>query len=442
MKKMKIIVFFLIFYLCLSLLNARSKDVSLSSQNQTKTPKNKTNNTSNTGLPIEKPDPNIKDFTLEQAIADYTQVCTYSFNGLAFLTGNACADSFFPPGKVADFFGFQSMRDNAPNGMGHCNLFLDYAANNVLYILSPEQRNKLVAVAVEQASLNTRYALSRFPLMNAFRRHLNGDFPVGTSGLSLHAVKNYSSYLYEIDANLTIQRARLYADVIASLNETQKAYLDKMIAGGFYSWPDWSVIPKISFPRLVSGASVLITSFAGDILSWYGGDLSNFTYFCPERQGDYFGAFYVKDVPALLNHSYVIPSYITGSGGLDFLNLLNPIQKQILIDVVSTQKPALFSLVDHRRTISEELLKLRNGEEIDEVRVRALDREYGALDGEISYIYATSYAKVGNTLNYTQKAEMKRLVGMDNYPCPEGYGFIYATNGTYPQVENTDFLFS
>ena len=58
--------------------------------------------------------------------------------------------------------------------------------------------------------------------MVAFTRHLNKDFPSGTSGLSQSSVQNFSS--------------RLYADPITSLNSTQKAYLDAMIAGGYYSW--------------------------------------------------------------------------------------------------------------------------------------------------------------------------------------------------------------
>ncbi len=47
---------------------------------------------------------------------------------MAFISGNACADSFLPPGKVADFFGFQSMRDNTPDGAGHRGEFLDNAS--------------------------------------------------------------------------------------------------------------------------------------------------------------------------------------------------------------------------------------------------------------------------------------------------------------------------
>jgi len=42
-------------------------------------------------------------------------------------------------------------------------------------------------------------------------------------------------------------------------------------------------------------------TYAGDILSRYADDVEADTYFCPERQADYFGGFYVKDAPAVGN---------------------------------------------------------------------------------------------------------------------------------------------
>eukprot|EP01083_Nonionella_stella_P300078 1022569_1 len=57
--------------------------------------------------------------TMEKTISDGAQLHTLAFDCLAFLTGNTCADSFIPPGKVADYFGFQHYRGITPNGMGH-----------------------------------------------------------------------------------------------------------------------------------------------------------------------------------------------------------------------------------------------------------------------------------------------------------------------------------
>ena len=46
-----------------------------------------------------------------------------AFDAAAFLTGDLGSDSFFPPGKVADFWGFQYLRDNDPSEMGHAGDF-------------------------------------------------------------------------------------------------------------------------------------------------------------------------------------------------------------------------------------------------------------------------------------------------------------------------------
>lgn len=378
--------------------------------------------------------------SLTQAIANNTQLATYSFNGMCFITGSYCADSFLPPGKVADYFGFQAARDDAPDGHGHSNLFLDNISNNLLPILSSDQLAKLSALATDATQLNltTQYAMQRFPLMVAFRRNLDGNIPNGSAGLSLTAVQNHSAYIYEIDANLTIARAKMYADVINSFNSSQKVVITNMQTGGFYSWPNAS---QFLVKDVKGDSQVLLTSYIGDIFTWFQGNLENYTYFCPERQGDYFGAFYVKDAPALINHSYMIPMNRTSDGGQGFINLLDESQKKIIMDVGVNQYQPLMDLVSHRRAISTELVKLLNGGTINETLIRTLDREYGMLDGQISYYYASAFGQVGKTLNDTQKAQMMKIRDLDNYPCSEGYGFVYANNGTYPSVINTDFLF-
>ena len=63
--------------------------------------------------PAQKTKPQSADnrYSLQQAMSDNAQLSTIAFSGLAFITGSLGADSFMPPGKVADFFGFQYMRD-------------------------------------------------------------------------------------------------------------------------------------------------------------------------------------------------------------------------------------------------------------------------------------------------------------------------------------------
>lgn len=51
------------------------------------------------------------NYTIEQSISDMAKLTTIVFSGLAFITGNFDADTFFQPGKVAGYFGFQYMRD-------------------------------------------------------------------------------------------------------------------------------------------------------------------------------------------------------------------------------------------------------------------------------------------------------------------------------------------
>ena len=88
--------------------------------------------------------PELPDFTAYmEAISDRAQENTIAFDALGFLTGTLGSDSFFPPGKVADFWGFQYLRDNDPSQMGHAGDFLTSAAMNTLNNLTAEQRAEL-----------------------------------------------------------------------------------------------------------------------------------------------------------------------------------------------------------------------------------------------------------------------------------------------------------
>ncbi|MEI7894456.1 MAG: hypothetical protein WCI05_15285 [Myxococcales bacterium] len=84
-------------------------------------------------------------------ISDNAQAMTIAFDGLAFVTGSFCAQTFYPPGKVADFFGFQYLRDNDPTNMGHNVEFTTLTANPVLTILTDAQLQMLAAIGKEDA---------------------------------------------------------------------------------------------------------------------------------------------------------------------------------------------------------------------------------------------------------------------------------------------------
>jgi len=74
--------------------------------------------------------------SLETTLSDRAQATTIAFDALAFMTGNLCADSFFPPGKVADNFGFQYLRDNDATGLGHNTAFAGTLGETMLSILT------------------------------------------------------------------------------------------------------------------------------------------------------------------------------------------------------------------------------------------------------------------------------------------------------------------
>jgi hypothetical protein len=110
---------------------------------------------------------------------------------------------------VADYTGFQYLRDNDPDNMGHNTSFLTRVANNVIYILDDSQLAQLRILATSQLSQIDECGYKRFPLMSAFRRLMDGDIPRGSAGLNLNAVKKASRELYLIDGQISFDRALL-----------------------------------------------------------------------------------------------------------------------------------------------------------------------------------------------------------------------------------------
>ncbi len=378
-------------------------------------------------------------YSIDQAISDQAQLNTLAFDGLGFLTGNTCSDSFLPPGKVSDYFGFQYLRDLTANGKGHDTDFVTNSANNVLYTLNATQKAKMTALAKSQTSLVNEFAYKRFPLMVAFRRQLTGSIPTGTTGLSKSAIMQYSADIYEIDAKISLQRAQLFGEIIKSFTTQQKTYFDTMVKGGFASW---AILPdQVDKVNLTRDESVLMMTYASEMFGWYAGNVEADTYFCPERQADYFGGFYIKDAPAIGNAGYTIDESITGDQGQAFISALSATQKPIITNLVATQKNAITGIVEKRRAISTELRKILTTSVIDEAKVIALSREYGQLDGEISYYYATAFAQVGKSLTTAQKDALTKLKNLDGYTCPDTSAYLYSEKINMPSVANTDFLF-
>ena len=383
---------------------------------------------------------NVNEYTIDRTLSDGAQQNTIAFDGLAFLTNSLGAQSFLPPGKVADFSGFQYLRDNDPTKMGHNTDFVTTVAFNVLDILSEEQLGQLVLRAQAQVDLINDYAYRRFPLMKAFRRQLEDDIPQGSSGLSKSEVVAYSAELYKLDGRISYDRANLLGGIVRSLSAAQRAALDGLKArNGVGNW-NRTLPDPLRGLNLPHGVNVAVMTYASELYSWYAGSVEADVYFCPERQGTYFGSFYLKDWPAMGNPNYTINEGLTATAGENFLNVLTSAQRTLIAGLVSIQRPGLNEIVERRRDISSQLRRFMTQETIDSAAVMAMAGRYGELDGEIAYTYAVHFAQVVKTLDSTQRARLAAIVEALGYVDPPG-AFLYSQPIAMPQIMDTDFLF-
>ena len=407
-------------------------------------------------------------FNLAQTLSDQAQLTTLAFDGLAMMTGNLDAQSFFPPGKVADYFGFQYLRDNDPDNMGHNTSFLTRVANNVIYILNDSQLAKLATLATAQATQVNLYGYERFALMEAFRRVLDGDIPSGSSGLNLDAVKSASRQLYLLDGQISFDRASLYASIINSLDSTQKAYLDAMKGKGFNSWPDITNDQiKSKMQKLPQGTAQDVMTYASDIFSWYAGSLDADVYFCPERHGTYYGGFYIKDAPAVGHEGYSISEQLTATAGAALCDsskgYVTQAQATMMSSLLDLQRNNLYAgttnIVQTRTqiaTLLRSLLTPTASSDSVKAQVLALSGTYGDLDGTDNYNYANVFAEVYKTLTADQKTNLAALrkslmSGTYSDGTPFDYSvcttpFLYSIAVTdmsliAPYINNTDYLF-
>ncbi|WP_224982425.1 hypothetical protein [Geomonas agri] len=362
-----------------------------------------------------------------QTLSDQAQSTTLAFSALAMITGNLGAQTFFPPGKVADYTGFQYLRDNDPDNMGHNTSFLTRVAENVIYLLDDRQFNQLKELAVGQQSQIDQYGYQRFPLMAAFRRLVDNTPPGGTTTLSLDAVKGASRSLYLIDGQISYDRAVLYAVLFSTFNDSQKAYLANMKGKGWKSWPDTAVDPIRSavdarMRTLPQGTAVAVMTYASDLYSWFNGSLEADVYFCPERHGTYYGSFFIKDAPAIGHEGYSINEQLTASAGRALSDssagYVDASQASIMSSLVDLQRNNLYagstSIVQLRREIAILLRSLiATGGTDDGLTVKkqvlALSATYGELDGENNYNYASAMARVSASLTDAQRAKLTQL---------------------------------
>ena len=376
-------------------------------------------------------------FNVASQTSGAAQLSNIAFNGLSFIIENDfCSNSFLPPLHYADFFGFQHLRDITPNGQGHNTMFLTNVAANVLNLLDSATVGQLVALAKTQAPSVQQWGSNRYKLISAFTRLLKGSIPVGTKGLNSAYVQAYSANLYQLEAPIALARAQLFTNVINSLNSSQIATLKKYQSTSYIqSWPKNN--PRTCY---VSGLSniecTLLNAFAGGIYSWFTGNIETDTYFGPERQFNYFGGLYVKDVMSVGAANYTIPEEVGGTLSRSFLAALNTVQQQLIIGLVNQQSNNLTALVSARRNISLILRTILTGinkatdsNVIDSIA--ALETTYGKLDGYISSMYATNFATVYKSLNSTQISQMKAMKDLSGFPCQKTSGYTYMFQWPY-----------
>jgi PKD repeat protein len=365
--------------------------------------------------------PESGGYNMTQTLSDEAQSTTVAFDGLALITGNLDAQSFFPPGKVSDYTGFQYLRDNDPDNQGHNTDFLTRVANNVIYILTDSQMEQLKFLASTQLSQVNEYAYQRYVLMNAFLRNLTGDIPSESQGLNLNAVKQQSEALYQIDGQMAFDRAVPYVNVYNSMTSNQVAYLEAMKGKGFNDWPnitDAQVDAKMR--NLAPGTKPLVMTYASDIFSWYEGSLYADVYFCPERHGTYYGGFYIKDAPAMGVSGYNIDEGLTRAAGSALidpsLGYVTQAQATPIANLANVQRNKLYAgdvnIISIRRQVATLLRSLMestsSSSEVNQ-QVLTLSATYGDLDGENNYYYATAFAALNNSLTDEQQDNLAAL---------------------------------
>jgi hypothetical protein len=258
--------------------------------------------------------------------------------------------------------------------------------------------------------------------------------------LDKDAVKAYSAELYRLDGEISYARAQMMGNILNNLTTEQKAYFDAMVGKGMLEWPD------VEEPEDIRGldrdVKVAVMTYAADLYSWYAGSVEADVYFCPERHGTYFGSFYLKDIKAMSDPTYSIPTNLTGDLGEVMLQKLTPEQAQLVTSLVDIQKPSLQGIVSTRELISIELRKFKDGSTTDQATMLSLMEQYGAYDGEIIYNMAVNFSKVYQSLTDAQKAELTalrtELLGDQSHPTD---AHLYSQAIPMPDIPNTDFLF-
>ncbi len=378
-------------------------------------------------------------YSVEQAISDSAQLHTISFAALSFMSSGVCEMSFLPPGKHASYFGFQYLRDVVGGAAGHEQNFVPRVANNLLYILSSQQRAILINLAKQQQKKIKQFALERFPLLIAFDRYAKKQLPQGVTRLSKGKIVQHSGDLYALDGELSYERAVAFSKVVTSLTQDQKNHLHQFKNKPYDLWPQRNEqVDKRQFEHSIH---VALMTYASELFSWYIGDLKKDVYFTPERTAAYFGAYWTKAAPmkAVRRDNYRISTELTGDSGARFLRILNPQQKTQITSLIRRQKPFLREMVRVRESIAAELRKIFRGKVANRDKILSLSRKFGELDGEIAYLYADNFTNIKTSLSQSQLKKAIQIRNIAQYQCKGA--FIYAEPSPIPTPGNITSFF-
>ena len=98
---------------------------------------------------------------------------------------------------------------------------------------------------------------------------------------------------------------------------------------------------------LPQGTAVAVMTYASDLFSWYAGSVEADVYFCPERQGTYYGGFYIKDAPAIGHEGYSIDEQLTATAGAALCDsskgYVTQDQAAVMSSLVDTQRDNLYA---------------------------------------------------------------------------------------------------
>lgn len=143
------------------------------------------------------------------------------------------------------------------------------------------------------------------------------------------------------------------------------------------------------------------------------------------------------------NPDYTIPSNLTGDMGRALLETLTSDQASTITDLVDAQRPDLYEIVDRREEVALLLRQFLTGGTPDQATMLGLMEDYGELDGEIVYRYATAFAQVDQALTAEQRAQLLALRAemLGDMLVPPG-AYLYSQPISMPEIPKSDFLFA